>query len=116
MKYLVYCGLITSLFLGLMAASVPSQPAQARPFDICIQNPDDCILVPIKWWHWPPDDGCPMCGLLNWKDILTIPDNQQFTVSVKHGDLSDTVIIDIPKALTEGFIGPNTLNTTAMTK
>ena len=114
MKYLVYSGLMASMLIGLMAASVPTQPAQARPFDICIQNPDECILVPIRLWHWPPDDGCLVCGLLDWRNILTLPDNQAFTVSVRHGPQSDQVIFDIPKAFTEGFIGPNTKNTSAM--
>lgn len=114
MKYFIYAGLMASMLIGLTAASVPSQPVQAQS-DICIQNPDACILVPIRWLQGPPDDDdCPMCGLLDWRNILTIPDNQAVTISVKRGAQSDTVIIDIPKALTEGFIGPNTLNTSAM--
>jgi hypothetical protein len=56
-----------------------------------------------------------MCGLLDWRNILSLPDNKAFSVSVKHGPQSDQVIFDIPKELTEGFIVmSNTKNTSAM--
>ena len=94
-----------------------SQKAGNQPplIDLCVKNPDDCILVPIWWWKfkWPPpppdDGGCPVCGLLDWHKILSLPDNQKFAVSVKHGPAADTVIIEIPKVLSGPLLQNNTI-------
>ena len=82
--------------------------------DPCIQNPKDCILVPIWWWKFkwppPPDPGnCPICGLLDWSHILNLPDNQKFAVSVKHGPALDTIIMEIPKTLSGPLLQNNTI-------
>ncbi len=77
----------------------------------CIQNPKSCILVPIWWWPRPPDPDpvCPICGLLDWSKILSLPDDQKFAVSVKHGPALDTVIIEIPKVLSGPLLQNNTI-------
>jgi hypothetical protein len=105
MKSLLRIGLlslaVTALMAGSAMYSVPTAQAQEDP---CKQDPKNCILVPIDWfkgkWPWPPPPDCPMCGLIkDWKDVLSLPDNQPFIVTVKHGPQADTVVIQVPKEL-----------------
>ena len=105
MKSLLRIGLlslaVTALMAGSAMYSVPTAQAQEDP---CKQDPKNCILVPIDWfkgkWPWPPPPDCPMCGLIkDWKDVLSLPDNQPFIVTVKHGPQVDTVVIQVPKVL-----------------
>ena len=110
MNSLIIGVLVAGTFFAFILAMGQFQPAQAQ--DPCKQDPKNCILVPIEWlkgkWPWPPPPDCPMCGLLDWHSILSLPDNQKFAVSVKHGPAVDTVIIEIPKVLS----GPALQNTT----
>jgi hypothetical protein len=122
MNYVILSSIIVSILIAVALITLIPQHVQAQanikhfciqnpdscifvPLkDPCIQNPDDCIYVPIDWWKGkfkvPDLDDCIACNLLNLNNILSIPDNQSFNIRVQHGNLSDTVIIEIPKALT----------------
>ena len=102
MNYLIIAVLVAGTFFVSIAVMGQFNPAQAQ--DPCIQDPKNCVLVPIEWlkgkWPWPPPPDCPMCGLIkDWKDVLSLPDNQPFIVTVKHGPQVDTVVIQVPKVL-----------------
>lgn len=90
----VFATFIGSILIGATALNVWPQQTDAQ-LDLCGQiNEAPCIYFPIKlimqWWPW---------GLIDWTNISTLPDNLSINISVKHGDISDTVTIEIPKAL-----------------
>jgi len=47
------------------------------------------------------------------RDILTIPENQSYSISVRHGPISDTIMIEIPKALSSSILNQSNVNQTA---
>jgi len=112
MNYLIIGALVAGTLFAFTLTMVQLQPAKADP-NPCIQDPKSCVLVPADWlkgkFPWPPPPDCPICGLINWAGILSLPDNQKFSVSVKHGPATDVVIIEIPKVLS----GPLLQNMTA---
>jgi hypothetical protein len=76
------------------------QPANSSTFNICEERPWICeklIQSEKPWWWW---DGCLSC----LEDILTIPENQSISVSVEHGPNSDTIMLEIPKALSSAML------------
>jgi hypothetical protein len=40
----------------------------------------------------------------NLRDILTLPENQSYSISVQHGPNSDTIMIEIPKVLSSSIL------------
>jgi hypothetical protein len=46
------------------------------------------------------------------RDILTMPENQSYSVGVQHGPNSDTIKIEIPKALSNSILNQTNLNQT----
>jgi hypothetical protein len=50
----------------------------------------------------PPDGGVgPNLFPFDLRDILNLPENATYSIGVKHGPISDTIIIEIPKALSK---------------
>jgi hypothetical protein len=104
MNYTVLYASLASILVAVGLTNVPMQPANATPdpADICRAFPQACELkVPIRWWWWDDDD-CLAC--LDLSDLLKIPENQSLSISVRHGQDSDTIMIDIPKALSSAML------------
>jgi hypothetical protein len=108
MNFQIYSSLIGLVLIAAAAANILPQQVQADGW--CIDNPKDCIYVPIEWLKLrdnivnpppnpPPCETC-LTNILDLERILTIPENQSFRISVQHDNVKDTVIIEIPKALT----------------
>jgi hypothetical protein len=98
---------MASLIIAVGATNILNQPVKGQTnIDICKLAPEVCEGVQLKWWKWWED--CPMCGLFDWEDLLTIPENQSFSVSVKHGPISDTIMIELPKALSGAMLNRST--------
>jgi hypothetical protein len=100
-----------SLALMLLAVgltNIPTQLANAsiELFDICKTAPEACEGVTLPWWWWIFCPGCPEG--FNLEDILTIPENQSFSISVRHGPTSDTIMMEIPKALSSSILNQST--------
>jgi hypothetical protein len=47
------------------------------------------------------------------RDILTMAENQSYSVSVRHGPTTDTITIEIPKSLSNSIVNHTNLNRTA---
>jgi hypothetical protein len=56
--------------------------------------------------------GSPNILPFDFRDILTMPENQSYSVSVQHGPNSDTIKIEIPKALSNSILNQTNLNQT----
>jgi len=109
MKYLVIGALVAGALFGLTAAIVQIQSVEAADAIIpgCMYILGGCIpdstnqtkWIPAWLWYHLTGKGSGISELLDWDRILSLPENQSFSVSVKHGPAVDTVIIQIPKAL-----------------
>jgi hypothetical protein len=106
MNYIL-CAAMTSILVAVGLTNIPFQPASAQDdllINICKMHPEVCEGVTLPWWMWIFCPGCPEGLNLGLKDILTIPDNQSFSVGVQHGPTSDTIMIEIPKALSSSIL------------
>lgn len=102
MKYTILSALMASLLIAVGATNILNQPVKGQTgIDICKVAPEVCEGVQLKWWKWWED--CPMC-LFDLGDILTIPENESFSISVQHGPSSDTIMIEIPEALSSAML------------
>jgi hypothetical protein len=105
MNHKILYASLTSILVAVGLTNIPYQPANAStgPFiDICKVKPWICEGVTTPWW-WI--FGCPGCPEgFDLRDILTLPENQSFSVSVQHGPISDTIMIEIPKALSSAML------------
>jgi hypothetical protein len=56
----------------------------------------------------PPDGGVGPVGPnilpFDLRDILNFPENASFSIGVRHGPISDTIMIEIPKALSSSIL------------
>lgn len=96
--------LVASMALVLLIVgfvSVLNQPLKATISfeEICKAKPWLCRGLTYPWW-FSLEPGCRYClPTFDIRDIITLPDNQSFSISVEHGLNSDTIKMDIPKAL-----------------
>jgi hypothetical protein len=67
----------------------------------CVIRPFLCEDPEIPGIPWPP-------GPIELGDILSIPENQSYSLSVRHGPTSDTIMIEIPKALSDAILNQST--------
>jgi hypothetical protein len=121
MKYKALYASMASIFVAVGLTNILYQPANASIDirDICTVSPalcrgieprtielDPCIPRPWLCYGVPKD--MPFPGPVELRDILSIPENQSYSVSVRHGPVSDTIMIEIPKALSSSILNQTT--------
>jgi hypothetical protein len=79
--------------------------------DFCEKHPEACVLFEEVIRKIEPEP-CKMCPWenINWKDLITIPENQSLSLSVKHGPTSDTIMIEVPKALSSALMNSSVVS------
>jgi hypothetical protein len=80
------CTISPALCKGLLPSPIELHP--------CVIHPEICEEIPSIPWPDPIKLG----------DILSIPENQSYSVSVRHGPTSDTIMIEIPRALSDAIL------------
>jgi hypothetical protein len=123
MNYIVLYASMASILVAAGLTNILYQPVSASTDirDICTVSPalckgiaprpidiilDECIKRPWLCEEHPRD--FPWPGPIELRDILSIPENQSYSVSVRHGPVSDTIMIEIPKALSSSILNQST--------